>query len=74
MTARVNRETALRRSTRNSRAIMALKVLSRVGRGTGASAIKAAISADEGTPAGSAVWIGAALVVVVTPGIPFRSG
>jgi hypothetical protein len=37
--------------------------------------MSAAISADEGTPAGSAAWIGAAVVVVVvTPDIPFRSG
>ena len=75
MTARVNTETALRRSTRNSRAIIALKVLSRVGRGTGASAISAAMSADEGAPAGSAAWTGALLVVVVTIlGTPVRSG
>ena len=65
----------LRRSTRNSRAIMALNVLSRVGLGTGASAMSAAISADEGAPAGSAVWTGALLaVVVITRGTPFQSG
>ena len=50
MTARVKVAMALRRSTRNSRAIMALNVLSRVGRGVGASAIRAATSAAEGAP------------------------
>jgi hypothetical protein len=52
---------------------MALNVLSRVGRGTGASAMSAAISADEGTPAGSAAWMGALLAVVVTLCTPVRS-
>ena len=55
---------ALRRSTRNSRAIMALNVLSRVGRGTGASAISAAMSAADGPPPAPADT-GAAVVVVV---------
>ena len=74
MTARVNVPMALRRSTRNSRAIMALNVLSRVGRGTGASAISAAMSAAEGPPPASA-WTGAAVVVVVIiRGTPVRSG
>ena len=50
MTARVKVAMALRRSTRNSLAIMALNVLTRVGRGTGASAIRAATSDAEGTP------------------------
>lgn len=40
MTARVKVAMALRRSTRNSLAIMALNVLTRVGRGTGAPAIR----------------------------------
>ena len=75
MTARVKVATALRRSTRNSRAIMALNVRSSVGRGTGASAISAAISADEGAPAGSAGSDGrCCCVVVVTLGTPVRSG
>ncbi len=73
MTARVKVEMALRRSTRNSLAIIALNVLSRVGRGTGASAISAAISVAEGAPACSATCGGASLMVV-TLGNPFRSG
>src|ERR1017187_2938502 len=48
MTARVKVAMALRRSTRNSRAIMALNVLIRVGRGLGASAIRAATCAGPG--------------------------
>jgi hypothetical protein len=54
MTALVNVPTALRRSTRNSRAIMAPNVLASVGLGTGASAISAATSAALGVLAGSA--------------------
>ena len=74
MTARVNREMELRRSTRNSRAIMALNVLSRVGRGSGALLISAATSEAAGTPY-SATSAGAFLVVVViTLGTPVRSG
>ena len=73
MTARVKVAMALRRSTRNSRAIMALNVLSSVGRGVGASAIRAAISAAEGAPACSAACGGASLMVV-TLGTPVRSG
>ena len=73
MTARVKVAMALRRSTRNSRAIMALNVLIRVGRGTGASAISAATSDAEGTPACSAETR-RGCVVVVTRGTPVRSG
>ena len=73
MTARVKVAMALRRSTRNSRAIMALNVLTRVGRGTGASAIRAATSDAEGTPGCSAAT-GGAVLVVVTRGTPVRSG
>ena len=52
MTARVKVAMALRRSTRNSLAIMALNVLTRVGRGTGASAIRAATSDCRGDDPG----------------------
>ena len=72
MTARVKVATALRRSTRNSRAIMALNVRISVGRGTGASAIKAATSDAEGALVYSAAAGGAC--VVVTRGTPVRSG
>jgi hypothetical protein len=57
---------------------MALKVLIRVGRGSGASAIKAAIWDADGTPgcsaATGAVVVVVFVVVVVTPGTPVRSG
>ena len=75
MTARVKVAMALRRSTRNSRAIMAPNVLSSVGRGSGASAISAAISAAPGALTGAVVPGGGAfLVVVVILGTPVRSG
>ena len=78
MTARVKVATALRRSTRNSRAIMAPNVLARVGRGVGASAIRAATSAGPGDdPRIPRSWGDPSpqtplVVVVVTLGTPVR--
>jgi hypothetical protein len=55
----MNVETALRRSTRNSQAIMAANVFTSVGCGTGASVISAAMLAATGASAAPmpAVWI-----------------
>src|SRR5215469_10550915 len=51
MIERMNVETALRPSTRNSRAIIAPKVFSVVGAGTGALVIRAAIASALGASA-----------------------
>ena len=76
MTARVKVAMALRRSTRNSLAIMALNVLTRVGRGTGRLGDQRGdLATPRDTPGCSARWTGGALVVVVvTRGTPVRSG
>ena len=84
MTERVNVEIAFRRSTRNSRVIIAQNVLANVGRGTGASLTSAAMLAAASPSAAAPMSAPAgplpgppgliAVVAMSTPGTLGRSG